>query len=322
MLRLLNRLDFARRNSLAPLLLLAGCIVLQTSLVQAASQPGPGAPRMMLDERDVLALLEPSSASAQNGWAGVECFGINSDWDRLPSQAIHGAPDVNGMTLRFGVSKDPLAVDRDVLMFRVSSDDPLTNGANRCEIATWNKKELRLPSRHNLWFSFSVLVDFPATKDDDDQLIAQWHVLGLTGFSPFFAVYVSGGADRIEIRQNASREGTPLDTARDVIWRNSDLLRREWVTYVVNARFSPYVLDKPFLTVWRNGRMIVDVKKPFGYASPNNAFAKVGFYHWTNARNVWRGDAVPRIVYIRRALIVSGEGRSYDETLLRAAAER
>jgi hypothetical protein len=319
--RLLKRLCLARRNPLA-LVLLAACSVLQTSLVQAASQSGPGTPGMILEEHDVLALLEPSSAAAHNGWAGVECFGINSDWDRLPGQAIHGVPDGNGMTLRFGITKDPLGVDRDVLMFRVSSDDPLTNGANRCEIATWNKKTLRLPSRQDLWFSFSVLVDFPATLDDDDQLIAQWHVFGLTGFSPFFAVYVSGGADRIEIRHNASREGTPLDTARDVIWRNSEQLRREWITYIVNARISPDVLDRPFLRVWRNGRMIVDVRKPFGYASPNNAFAKVGFYHWTNARNVWRGNAVPRSVYIRRALIVRGEGRSYGETLLRAATER
>ena len=300
-----------------------GCCVLTLACLFLSTNLHAGATAVAIDADDVIAAMDASLTEDTNTWSGVECNGVYKPLSALINRSVRGTERQGSNSLRLGRTPDPLNGSRMVMGFRVDQDDALTAGARRCELAAYNSPQNAIPARQRVWYAFSLLADKASSRlERDDQLLTQWHVRGFIGFSPFMALYVSNGILRFEVRHNSLAAGTPMDTRKEVLWRAPLATPARWTNFVVEARVSPLITDRPFIRIWQDGRLIVDHAGPIGYNTEAMAFAKIGLYHWINANNEWDAAVPVRSAYFAKALLVRDTNGRYSEALLRRQLEK
>lgn len=267
---------------------------------------------------DVVAMLDATLPNSMQTWSGVNCAGRVGSFTALPDRAIVGLPLADGNDLRFGRTVDPLDTRRQAYVFRVGTQDTLFTDSRRCEALAFPNQATALPQRQTFWYSLSVLVESGADSSGDDQLISQWHT---QGYNPFMGLYLSGGKLRLSIRYDTAPNGSRAMPVVLTPWSDSAKTPRRWMTFIFQGRISPFVADKPFLKVWRDGQQVVNYTGPVGYNSTQLPYAKVGFYSW-NDGNVWDVTTPVRTVFVRRAAILRDSEARFNEATVRAWADR
>ncbi len=250
-----------------------------------------------VDSSSVIAELRPSQSLSSQGWQGLNCYGQYPPLNTLPTQGLDGAVLPDGTKTRFGQVADPLNSGRTVFMTRVQQYDPLTASGNRCELIAPPAAATALPMKQDFWYAFSILV-WDGNTVGQDQVLSQWHV---QGYNPFFDLAIKDGKMRIEVRYQATA-GTTTSTIATP-WRETVASGRKWMTFVVQARISPFASDSPYIKVWRDGVKIVDRNGPIGYNTSAYHYAKIGYYSWTNM-NTWDTTVPDRRVYIGGATLL------------------
>lgn len=264
-----------------------------------------------LRPEDQIAVLDAALPISAQTWNGINCYGRVGAYSSTGSVPIHGTQLADGNTLRFGQTSDPLEPQRQAFVFRVGIQDTLFADSRRCEAVAFPTAHTALPVKQNFWYSISVLVDQGAISHGDGQLITQWHA---QGFNPFMGLYLSDGRLNLTIRHSSLKS----DTRPYVLtpWVDKGQVQRKWMTFVFNARISPFVADNPFLKVWRDGQLLINYEGPLGYDTTNLPYAKIGFYSWNESNN-WDSSAPVRSIYVRRAAITRDPQSKYSEPTMR-----
>jgi len=265
---------------------------------------------------DIIAELSASKAIADETWYGVNCYGQMGPLRNFPNGEIYGPRLPDGSTLRMGKAPDPLNTSRNVYMVKVGQNDVLTAGGKRCELIAYGDDVTHLPMAQNIWFGVNVLVNQGQNmQGQDDQIIMQWHTYG---FNPFFAVLLKDGKLRAQIRYNTLPNGTMDNSVLKTVWNDSAPVQRRWMTFVVNARLSPFASDAPFLKIWRDGTQIVNYSGPISYNSSEYSSARVGLYHWVNSGNTWDPNSPVRSLMFTKSFFAKDPKVQYTEPVVRS----
>jgi hypothetical protein len=272
----------------------------------------------LLSPADLIAKLDAARSIAEQTWYGVNCYGKTGPMGTMPNGEVHGSRLPSGSTLRMGKVKDPLDPTRLVYLVRVAQDDVLTAGGKRCELIAYGDSVTHLPIGQDVWFGVSMLVSEGRLSKGDDQLLMQWHA---HGFNPFFSILLRDGKLSAQIRYDASPTPSPATSKVVKLWTDTEPLQRRWMTFVVNARISPFESQAPIIRIWRDGRLLTQREGPLGYNTTQYHYARIGFYQWVNDINQWDGNAPVRSVMFSKSFIAKDPGRLYSEAIIRDQVE-
>lgn len=213
-----------------------------------------------------------------------------------------------GDGIRFGVVPDPLGSGRPTLAYRATQRDAQTAGGIRTETL-----HPTLPRSSNFWQVARLRFD-DWSGTTDNQIVFQWHDGWNASESwvlkPILAFYVVG--DRLSIALNYDTASYPGGSGIKTVnvFQEENTPAGQWWDIVVNARIDPF--GNGYLRIWRNGQQIVDYAGPLGFDEPNNEdYAKIGYYHWTNAGNAWDPRIPDRTVYVQHMSIVGDPSGQY-----------
>jgi hypothetical protein len=261
--------------------------------------------------------------------ATLQCQGTNSYfWQWGGSSGYYTSPlpnplrgtDPSGGTFwAFGTVTSPGESNRSAFRWELHPTDPGTagTGAKRCEFSFgWKEysypgkvltRAVGLPANQDNWWAVAVRIeDWSATNDVNDwQVLWQWHDAHGGGLAPFLNLSAKGSALHIQGAYNLSAEPKDSTTTRLSLWTGVKPANT-WMRFVVKARKDLVTPAESFVQIWLDGLPIVDYHGPFGYAVPEQDYAKVGIYHWISTANVWDRAVFARRMWTKGPVQVTG----------------
>jgi hypothetical protein len=263
-----------------------------------------------------IARLDPLiSDFRQQTWSAINCHNTYGSFAAYANSGLHGSKLPDGRTQRFGPIADPLNPSRRVYELRVHQNDPLTAGAKRCELIALPNATTAIPYRENVWFGVSLRVVDGRLTRGEDRLLFQWHA---SGFNPFLALLLKDGKLRIETRHNNNANASAKTSTLSTPWRDPLEAPSGWMDFVVQARVSPDAADRPFVRVWRDGKLLFEQQGPLGYRTTELSSARVGYYQWLSL-NSWDASQPVRSMHISKALLVRDPAQAYNMGSIRSA---
>jgi hypothetical protein len=164
----------------------------------------------------------------------------------------------------FKVSSSPSFKGKNAGRFELrKSDSKSTRTGKRAEIL------LGHPSDKENWYSFAIYLPSSGfERDNDDEVLTQWHTSGGTPTLSLRAV-----KDRLVFRIGHDAK------IRTALWDFYDfgtIPKNEWINFVFHIVHS----DKSdgFVEIWRNGNKVVTHKGPNTYKNQKSPRWKVGIY--------------------------------------------
>jgi hypothetical protein len=274
----------------------------------------PGHVTFLLRPQDILSYAAPGVLFPVRN-IGLQCQGVNATLVDVPKRATTVNTTGTYAEPRFGEAN--FGGER-VFRLAIGARDVLAPGVSpRCELVSYPMPDSALPEGENFWLAFSFWAD-DWSGTQDDQSIAQMHIQDPRNIllNPFFALVVRGEEMRVELRHN-SRDTPDQTSTRVVSTTRLKMPAAQWVTAVIQARFSNNVEKEPFLHMWLNGTLVAEYAGPFGYLFPTGGYAypKVGVYHWL-VGNPWDVKLPTRSLLVGAMITVRDPTARYTQEML------
>jgi Polysaccharide lyase len=194
---------------------------------------------------------------------------------------------------------------------------------NRLESETSYRTEVRLLKPLNAkwfedtWYGFSIYLPGPYPDDDKHDILAQWHGAYDTDlgekihYGPALSLVTKSGEWKI----NASSTPEPVTTKENKVGYTTyagPIEVNKWTDWVFRVRWDYRTAGSGRLTVWKNGKQILDRAHPIGYNDHVGPYFKMGIY-----KPNWQTESSPfgnvRIVYHDAFRIAAGPSATYAD---------
>lgn len=166
------------------------------------------------------------------------------------------------------------------------------------------------------WYGFSIYVPAPFVADNLWELVAQWHSVpdpedDQSGLNPPVGLSFDGANYKFVNRYSTSSTTTQDNRFIALSTLVGPVEPGKWTDWVMNVKWSA-TEGEGFLRLWKNGKVVVDIKGPNTYLDATGPYFKMGIYKGWKDRMTPNGVVSERVIY-HDSFRMAGAGASYAD---------
>ena len=161
------------------------------------------------------------------------------------------------------------------------------------------------------WYGFSIYLPSPYPADSIDEIVAQWHAQGGGAGGPPLSLRLKDGNWRIYSAWDERTTVTP-ESRNSKSYSISSAAVSKWTDWVFRIHWDWRKSGAGRLTVWQNGKQVLDQSGPIGYNQSVGPYFKMGIYkaQWQNRASAFGNE---RVLYHDAFRLADGAGAKYED---------